>query len=402
MRKTFLFIAFLAVCFSAGAQTIHWITFFDTRDDSIGPGLTSMRNIFYSRFVNEVNAALKPKGYTADVHDYYDFATNPENCKRAVENLNIKLNPHYEDDIIVFYYDGHGGRPENSKQNPNEHPFPQMCLGQSRDDKFIPLEWVHKKMKEKGARLVITIGSCCNTSHPNISVKNEPLFAANYKSASMAANQVEAIQKMFLEYSGDIIATAATPGESGWVGGFFNMFGSVYGGGMVTTFESYTNAHKSDLKEYFEINTTNVTNEAAYHRLSVHPVVWINIRNISQPVERDRDTPDDISVNNNYANNGRTDAKNNELSQYLDYMSDSRITLGRRLGIADNLKNVCTGSTRVKILAQDVDDVVDIESLEDFCDRISTSRLLLKVVPVDVTISQNQITEIRVREYYKR
>ena len=42
------------------------------------------------------------------------------------------------------------------------HPYPQMCLAQHDENKFIPLEWVDKQLKSKGARLSVTIGMCCN------------------------------------------------------------------------------------------------------------------------------------------------------------------------------------------------------------------------------------------------
>ena len=69
---------------------------------------------------------------------------------------------------------------------------------------------------------------------------------------------------------------------------------------------------------------------------------------------------------------------------------------------AQKLKRLCTASAMVKILSQDADNVIDKEDIADFCDRISSSDMLMKVVPIDVKLTQNQITEIRVREYYKR
>lgn len=406
MKRLIVFFALFSLCVCSSAQTIHWITFFDTKDVKIGEAEVNTRALMYSHFINVVNAALAEKNYTADIHDYYDVATTPANCKRAIENLDITLEQNYENDIIVFYYSGHGTRPDVDKVDTNRHPFPQMCLGQNNDQYMIPLEWVHNELKKKGARLVISIASCCNSTDPNCSPKDKPVFDANLQSASLAQNQVDAIQKMFLEYRGDIIATEATPTEFGWVGPFFGGYFHIYGGGLVSTFEQYTGSRKYDLKEFFDILSSNITNEAMNHFKSLHPVVWCNVRRISEPlIDEERERPDEINVNDNnrpnLANNRTTD-KNNELSNYFDYIADKKLTLSKRVDLANTLKSKCTGNTTVKILAQDTEFVVDKESIADFCDRISTSRLLLKVAPVDAKIVDNQITEIRVREYYKR
>lgn len=401
MKRLTLLFAFCAAVFAANAQTIHWITLFDTRDSKIGKAEVYTHTYFYSRFVNVVNAALAEKGYYSDIHDYYDVATNPENCKRAVENLEITD----ENDIIIFYYSGHGGRPDVDKEDINKHPFPQMCLGQSSDDKMIPLEWVHNKLKQKGAKLVITVGSCCNSTDPGVTPKTEPKFAANYQCASLAKNQVEAIQKMFTEYSGDIITTEASPTQYGWVGLFFNGNFHIYGGGVITTFEDYTAQRNYNLEEFFKKVNKNVTEEAyARYQKVLNPVTWFNVRYVGKQNDNHREQPIDFNVNDNVIvnNNGRTEEKNNELSQYLDYIADGNINIMNRDVQAQKLKRLCSAGTMVKILSQDADNVIDKENISDFCDRISASDMLMKVVPVDVKLTQNQITEIRVREYYKR
>lgn len=406
MRKLITLVSLCIVCVCANAQTIHWITFFDTNDIKIGEGEVNTRKYMYSHFIEVINAALSEKGYIADINDYYSDATNPLNCKNIVEGLDVS-----QDDIIFFYYGGHGVRPDVDKEDISKHPFPQMCLGQSSDDSFIPLEWVHKTLKSKGARLVITVGSCCNSTHPLCSPKEKPVFIANYQSASVAQNQVEAIQEMFLGYTGDIIATEASPTEYGWVGDFFGYFYHIYGGGLVTTFESYTQSHKYDIKDFFETVAANCQNEAALHDLSMHPVTWTNVRKVSEPDERPREEPRDFVVQDpllpqqpqyQQQPNNRTRSLNNDLLEYFDYIADAALPLDIREIQAEKLKDRCSSSAVVKILAQDVDVVVDKEEISDFCDRISISERLLQVTPVDAKVEGNQITEIRVREYYKQ
>lgn len=403
MRKLITLLSLCIVCVCANAQTIHWITFFDTNDESIGEGEVNTRKYMYAHFIEIINAALAEKGYIADINDYYGDATNPINCKNIVEDIDINS----QDDIIFFYYGGHGIRPDVDKEDVSKHPFPQMCLGQSSDEGLIPLEWVHKTLKSKNARLVITIGSCCNSTHPFCSPKERPVFSANRQSAKVAQNQVEAIQEMFLGYTGDIIATEASPTEYGWVGPFFNLYCHIYGGGLVSTFESYTQKRSYDIKTFFETVATNCQKEAATHDKSMHPVTWTNVRKASTPDEQPREEPDDFDVQDYQPRyqqlpNNRTLSHNNQLSEYFDYIADNSLPLNKRENQAVRLMDLCSSSAVVKILAQDVDVVVDKEEISDFCDRISISERLLKVTPVDAKIDGDMITEIRVREYYKQ
>ena len=71
--------------------------------------------------------------------------------------------------------------------------------------------------------------------------------------------------------------------------------------------------------------------------------------------------------------------------------------------MSNRLKNIFTSNATIKILGQDGNQVIDKEPAEVFFQRISTSRLLLKVVPVDGKFSSDdRLTEMRVREYYKK
>ena len=100
MKKLFSAICLLLSVVAVEAQTIHWITFIDTNDENVGKIDVLGRKVLYSHFINEVNAALAPVGYSSDIQDFYGDKVTPENCKSTVELLRVS-NP---DDIIVFYY----------------------------------------------------------------------------------------------------------------------------------------------------------------------------------------------------------------------------------------------------------------------------------------------------------
>lgn len=121
MKKILLTLSLLLITVMSQAQTIHWLTFIDTRDDRVGEVDVLGRKVLYGRYVNLINAALASKGYTAKIYDYFDTRLSPENCKAAIQNLRCQPN-----DIIMFYYIGHGGRALND----NSTVYPQ-CVWDS-------------------------------------------------------------------------------------------------------------------------------------------------------------------------------------------------------------------------------------------------------------------------------
>jgi hypothetical protein len=57
----------------------------------------------------------------------------------------------------------------------------------------------------------------------------------------------------------------------------------------------------------------------------------------------------------------------------------------------------------VQVVGRDGDRQVDLLPASQFIGRISTSRILLKVVPVSYKLNSNkEITKLVVREYYKK
>lgn len=53
-------------------------------------------------------------------------------------------------------------------------------------------------------------------------------------------------------------------------------------------------------------------------------------------------------------------------------------------------------------MSQDGDMVVDKSSADDFIGRLATSRILLKVVPVSAAVKGGKISELKVKEIYKK
>ena len=187
MKRFIFFVLFALAATQIEAKTIHWLTFFDTTDRDVGEIDKNTRNLLYSRWIDLVNATLNEEGYSIDIIDVYGNETTPQNCRNIVNGLQCG-----SDDIVVFYYVGHG------TENTGASKFPLMLMAQLDINKFIPLSWVHNTLKSKGARLTITIGMCCN-ARQGVPGRTAPSFSANYGATYVDQDMANGIKKMFLE-----------------------------------------------------------------------------------------------------------------------------------------------------------------------------------------------------------
>lgn len=396
MKKILL--AFIMGVFTivSNAQTIHWLTFIDTEDVNVGNLDKTGRNVLYSRFVNVVNAALHEEGYKSDIHDIYDSALTPEKCKSEVTKLTCD-----EKDIIVFYYIGHGTHAPGE-----DNPYPQMLLGSNDESKFIPLKWVHDELKTKGARLTATIGMCCNVIQ-NVSAKRTPTFSVNYGNVELSETEREAIQKMFLGYKGDFILSSASVGQSSLGGstplGDMDLFTAV----LVTVFEDM--AYEGDLNwdDLFSevkgiVHGNTDGRQTPFWNNNLTAANKPAPKPISQPGTKTGSNANTNQCSNNQLNLNDQAAVTNYLTSFFDCIIDKRNSISKRENAANELKKIFTADAVVKFLPQDGNTVIDKESIDDFFERISASRLLEKIAPVSYRVNGNKISQISIKECYNK
>ena len=155
MKKLVIILLFALTAMQVNAQkTIHWLLYVDTKDSDVGYLDVNGREYLRKQFVNPVNAALSGE-YQTDIKDNYGDNCSPYKCKSDIQNL--RCSPQ---DIVIFYYIGHGGR--SYRTDANQHPWPKMWFSQDDPDKMIDLGWVHDQLKAKNPRMLLTIGMCCN------------------------------------------------------------------------------------------------------------------------------------------------------------------------------------------------------------------------------------------------
>lgn len=388
MKKISIIITLMFISIvSIKAQTIHWITFIDTKDESVGEVDKNTRKILYSHWINVVNAALAEKGYNSDIQDYYGDRNSPENMKDVVKKL--KSRP---DDIIVFYYVGHGGRSINDKSD-----YPQMCVGQHDQNKFIPLEWVNQELKKKNSRFTLTIGMCCNSYSEGIKPKMQPTFSLNYGATYLSDNEISGIQNLFLKNKGNILVSSSKKGQTS--GACSSELGD-------TDFFTYIllKLFQYDIKQKSNPDWTGLLKEVALGVNEVTqgeqtPQYIVNINASSQPQQKEQQRP------NTHQDEEITIEE--VLIQCLDYIVDKSIAEKKRIELADRMiEELFSPNAIVKIVGQDGDMVIDKETATDYISNISSvssSGQLLKVALAGGEIGKDGKIEIlKVKEYYKK
>lgn len=401
MKKILLFLFVGLITLTTSAQTIHWLTFIDTEDPNVGQLDVTGRNVLYNHFVHVVNAALTEKGYNSVIHDIYGSELSPQRCVQEVKDL--KCSP---EDIIVFYYIGHGTHAIGE-----DNPYPQMLLGSSNEADFVPLKWVHETLLSKGGRLTITIGMCCNVLQ-TATPKNAPNFGVNYGNISLTNTERDAIQRMFLGYKGDFLLSSASVGQSSLGGstplGDMDLFTAV----MVRLFEDMAYDGALDWDNLFT-EVRNVVHNVTGGRQT--PFWENNLGSTSIPSSK---TPEETNTKSakskgsnsessvtsanesNTLNLDNPNAVSNYLSDFFDYIIDTRNKFGERVKKAEELKKLFSNEAIVRMLPQDGNTIIDREDIDSFLGRISTSRLLIKIAPVKFKHNGTKITELRVKEIY--
>ena len=231
MNKAYLFILICLFSLAANASTIHWILFTDTKDPEIGPTAQIAEEYLQEMWIDRINVSLFDKGYSSRILSYKGYDVSPEQCKSVITSFECDSN-----DIVIFYYIGHGGRSKGDISN-----YPQLLLGQRKEEKCIPLTWVRDELSAKGARLSVTIGMCCNTIIEGLGPKEAIAFGNTKSNDSFGSKEVGNIQKLFLNTVGNIIVSSSSKDQSSW-GCFVPKLGKsidIFTYAMIDEFRSY-------------------------------------------------------------------------------------------------------------------------------------------------------------------
>ena len=194
-----------------GGSTMHLMVVANTDVRDIGSACeTDLR-----RIRSEFGGIAKVLGMT--LNEQIIAGTNYG--KRTMDQVLETLNPE-DNDVVVFVYTGHGFR---FKNQPDEYPCLDLSSSAYDDaeENFMALSDVFRTIVKKQARLNIVLSDCCNSEID----MNQPMVLSNSLFSRSNTNfDIEKLRVLFLQSKGEVIATAASPGEKAWCGdngGFF-------------------------------------------------------------------------------------------------------------------------------------------------------------------------------------
>lgn len=269
-----LLLSFLTIV-NVNATIFHAIMFCDTGDERIGRGVQHNVDRIDKMFY-QIGQALQQEGILLKKYKYIGADCNKQNLQNLLMDLTCK------DDIVFFYYAGHGGRSISDKSN-----FPRMCLGSNREIDFMAISDVDNILRDKKPRLRIIFTDCCN------SVYNAAMPATRMATAggseditSLSANS---LKKLFLKYKGYIIGTGAKPSSYSWYnngyGGFYtisfleSLNFSLNRVGETPQWAIVMNDTKDQTHQMSEIcyRQRQITDiQIPYSELDIHPIVFSN------------------------------------------------------------------------------------------------------------------------------
>lgn len=203
----------LAYTTGLNAKTIRAIAFCNTIDKKVGQAAV----VSHDMFNNELSNLAYLLNYEYDFVDYVGTDCSKENLEKAISSVTSS-----PDDIIVFYYFGHGTRSEGQTS-----PFPQMCLKYEiyDQDKFVPVQYVINRLEKQPAHLKLIVSMCCNNVVGGVSPKNTMCEAMG--PTSLNRINVENYKKLFNDFSGTLAITGSEPGQYSWCnsqyGGIFDV-----------------------------------------------------------------------------------------------------------------------------------------------------------------------------------
>lgn len=179
------------------AQTkIHMVAFCDTGDAKIGEAVKYDMNIF-RQLMTDISKALEPEGVKASINVFSGAQCSPDQARNYVNNLSC------QNDIVLFLYNGHGGR---SHKDDAESKFPRMSLGGKGQP--VKVTEVINTLERKHPRLIVIVTDCCN-SYYDRSTNSQSLDNSRCGSG-------DGFRTLFLKNRGLACITAASPGEYGW------------------------------------------------------------------------------------------------------------------------------------------------------------------------------------------
>lgn len=327
------------------AQTLHVLIACCTEDPTIGRGMQSNKEHMTQLIQNVIGVT----DCLSDVTTFEHGDVTKANVTEWIRNLIIE-----PDDVVMFFYGGHGGRALNDSD-----PFPQMCMNvPSNQALYMPVSHVDSLLKAKHPRLRIIITECCNSEDAGI--KKKPLYAmsaGDYTSESQFS--AKALRDLFFNSKGVVKMSSSKAKEYSWC----TANGGIFIDNFIDAFNAATESGKTSaswesifMKVHDKTWQTDIRDREGriWHQ---EPIGHISAEVKSDKVI-DKDDHKDTST----------------LFKSLQTLLDKSVDVDTRLSrIAAVKSSHFTSNAQILTVGADMSTVVDLEDVDTFLRRIVLS-----------------------------
>jgi hypothetical protein len=358
--------------------------FCDTNDGKIGKATV----LDHDNMVRELGNIACFIDYDFQLYDYLGDDCGKQNLIDAIGELEVE-----PQDVVVFFYSGHGARAMNNESD----PLPQMCLGSSFDSEFVPLQYVINKIADKKPKLLVSITNCCNKEDPMVSIKS--LLSQATGPTDISDVKVEAYKKLFKDYSGQAIITSSEAGQYSWCssaqGGLFivDMLDVLYLVGQGTIEPNWEDV-MSNAKQKTSARIINTS--IPPYKASQIPYYINKIRD-----NDDKDKPRGKDGFKGKSRGKDVDSRDEvELSDALSELVDHAVSVDERLEMVPGIfRKYFTANAKVRTLGRN-GMTVDYEPAKDFLRRVALSRRIARITVINKK-GKDKYAEISVHEIQK-
>lgn len=165
--------------------------------------------------------------YTGMAVKFYRTVYTKENVNEVINRLSCSV-----DDVIFFAYVGHGYNWPGSD-------YPSLSFDNPVGAPHLKIERIHASLKNKGARLVITIGDACNKS-----------VGRAYGRLIHEGQSRLQYTKLYLRSKGSILMASSKKGQSAW--SYTNGKGSFFTLDFLEAIHQAIMANNASWKSVFE------------------------------------------------------------------------------------------------------------------------------------------------------
>lgn len=383
-------------------QTLHAIIFANTENKDIGQSVS----VDFKRMELEMTTIAKSIGYRLQKYNYYGSPANfnRENLDKVLNSMSCSSN-----DIVFFFYSGHGGRAINE-----DTKFPEMCLFVNDENyksrsQLYPLHDVYTRIRNKNPRLTIVMGDLCNSIIKGY-YKNDN---AASKGATVLSRQIcDVYKNLFVNTKGGLIAASSEPGYTSGCYVFEDGGKYYHGGGYLThsflSILQYCVSRNQDTSWESLMDTAialtgklteDHRDENGRHSPQV-PVYKSEIEAISPLTNSDTpiaSQPQQPSESNDNATNF-----NDRLAYSLSMVGNQSVSKLERIRNIEKAKDYFANmQSKVQVIGFDNRTIVNTSSIESYLNYLSMATKMDQVVVMDMQRDNSgKVTYLKVHEIH--